>query len=316
MAELRLIADIGGTNARFAVAKNGQYSQVKRVEVDHYVGIQAAVREYLKELPGDLRPTIGVIDIAGPVSGDRVKLTNQNWSFSTAALKDELGFTQLVVVNDFVGAAMAVPFLPQAELYLVGSAQPSAHGAIGVVGPGTGLGMSTLVPNDGGWMLLPGEGGHVTMSPATKEEGRILDFLREGFPHVSAERVLSGAGIVNLYKAVCALQGRTPSLFSPAEVTERATLKADSLCVEAFSHFCAMLGTVAGNLALTVGATGGVYIAGGILPRFREAFANSLFRERFEAKGRLRDYLKKVPTYLILEESPALLGLANLPIDN
>jgi glucokinase len=316
MAELRLIADVGGTNARFAVAEKGQYSQVKRIEVSHYATIQAAVSEYLKGLPGDLRPTIGVIDIAGPVSGDQVKLTNQNWSFSTAALRDELGFTQLVVVNDFVGAAMAVPFLPQADLYLVGPAQPSARGAIGVVGPGTGLGMSTLVPNAGGWMLLPGEGGHVTMSPATQEEGRILDFLRERFPHVSAERVLSGAGIVNLYNALCALQGKAPSPLSPAEVTQRATLKTDPVCVEAFSHFCAMLGTVAGNLALTVGATGGIYIAGGILPRFKEAFANSLFRERFEAKGRLQDYVKKVPSYLILEESPALLGLANLPLNN
>jgi glucokinase len=316
MAELRLIADIGGTNARFAVAKSGQYSHVKRVEVSHYASIQAAIKEYLNELPRDLQPTIGVIDMAGPVSGDHVKLTNQNWSFSTAALRDQLGLKQLVVVNDFVGAAMAVPFLPPADLYPVGPAQSSAHGAIGVVGPGTGLGMSTLVPNAGGWMLLPGEGGHVTMSPATKEEGCVLDYLRERFPHVSAERVLSGAGIVNLYTALCALQGKTPTPFSPAEVTERATLRTDPVCVEAFSHFCAMLGTVAGNLALTVGATGGVYIAGGILPRFKDAFARSLFRERFEAKGRLRDYLEKVPSYLILEESPALLGLANLPIDN
>ncbi len=184
-------------------------------------------------------------------------------------------------------------------------------GPIGIIGPGTGLGVSTLVPDRGQWIMVPGEGGHVTLPAVTAEDDKIIAVLRERWSHISAERVLSGSGLVNLYQALCTIDGRTPEPLSPADVTDHAIRGTDATCVETFRVFCAMLGTVAGNLAVTVGATGGIYLAGGILLRFKDAFASSPFRERFEAKGRFRDYLRKIPTFMILEESPALLGLAN-----
>lgn len=315
MTGLRLIGDIGGTNARFAIAEHGAYRELQHMAVGRYATIQEAVGAYLDGIPRAMRPTSGALAVAGPVSGGRAKLTNLNWSFAIDELKAELGFSRLVVVNDFAGTAMAVPFLPDTHRYLIGPTCPEAIGPVGIIGPGTGLGVSALVKYSGQWVLVPGEGGHTTMTAASPEEGRILDFLRTRWEHVSAERVLSGAGLVNLYEALSSLDGKMPDPLSPAQVTERAMLESDLTCVRAFETFCAMLGTVAGNLALTLGATGGIYIAGGILLRFKEAFASSAFRQRFEDKGRFYEYQKKIPTYLILEESPALLGLANIPME-
>ena len=315
MAALRLIGDIGGTNARFAVAEDGKYRELRHVAVSKYATLQEALADYLLALPDGVRPTCGALAVAGPVSLGRVELTNLNWSFSIAALQAELGLSQLVVINDFAGTAMAVPYLLDDHRCNIGPFPTEAVGPIGVIGPGTGLGVSSLVPHSGKWILVPSEGGHSTMPAATSDEEKILDHLRKRWRHVSAERVLSGSGLVNLYEALCAIEGRSPDRLSPAEITDRAMLGSDLTCVETFNIFCAMLGTVAGNLALTIGAAGGIYIAGGILLRFRDAFARSPFRERFEDKGRFRGYLGKIPTYLILEESPALLGLANLPMD-
>jgi glucokinase len=315
MNGVRVIGDIGGTNARFALAEHGRYAELRQMRVADYPTILDALRDYLHRLPDGRRPTGGALAIAGPVGGDEVKLTNWTWSFSIAKLRAALGLAQLVVVNDFAATALAVPHLQEGERYLIGPARLDAAGPIGVIGPGTGLGVSTLVPAAGSWILLPGEGGHATMPAASDEESRILDRLRARIEHVSAERVLSGAGLVNLYEALSVLAGKTAAPLTPAQVTERAMAASDAECVRAFDTFCAMLGTVAGNLALTVGATGGIYLAGGILPRFKEALAASGFRARFEAKGRLADYLRPIPTWLVLHEEPALLGLANLPIE-
>ncbi|MBN8970167.1 MAG: glucokinase [Rhizobiales bacterium] len=312
---LRLIADIGGTNARFAIAQNGGYSALEHVEVRRFASLHDAAAAYLAKLPSHLKPSEAVIDVAGPVLGDRVTLTNLGWSFSIEGLRQALGLTALRVLNDFAAAAMAVPYLPAADRFLIGPTCPQVRGPIGVVGPGTGLGVGALVPASGKWVLVPGEGGHVTLPTSTPEEDAIAAILRTRWDHVSAERALSGAGLVNLYQAVCTIERITPQSLSPADVTDRAVQGTDPACVRAFGHFCAMLGTVAGDLALTIGATGGVYIAGGILPRFREAFAASGFRERFESKGRFRDLLRRIPSYLILEESPALIGLANMPAE-
>jgi glucokinase len=314
MGELRVVGDIGGTNARFAIADSGRLSELRHVPVSQYATLQDALIEYLASLSDRLRPTAGVLAVAGPVFGDQVRMTNLNWSFSTSALKSALGLSSLVVVNDFAATAMAIPYLPDADCYPVGDLRAKTSGPIGVIGPGTGLGVSLLIPKAGQWVLVPGEGGHVTLPAVTPEEDQILQVLRARWPHVSAERVLSGAGLVNLYEALCRIAGHDPEQLSPADVTTRAMSGADKTCVDVFRIFCSMLGTVAGDLALTVGATGGVYIAGGILLRFKEAFAASPFRQRFEDKGRFGDYLRKVPTVLILEESPALLGLANLPL--
>jgi len=312
---LRIIGDIGGTNARFAVAENGRYGELRHVEVSKYPSLHDALTDYLGTLPGTVHPAAAALDIAGPVLGDVVGLTNAGWRFSISELKQSLALSTLKVVNDFAAAAMAVPYLPQQDLFTVGPLCAEAAGTIGVIGPGTGLGVGGLLPHGTQWLPWSGEGGHVTLPTVTAEEQAIVALLRSRWGHVSAERVLSGAGLVNLYEALCALEGVPPAPMSPAGVTEHAIRGTDPVCVKAFGHFCAMLGTVAGDLALTLGATGGIYIAGGILLRFKEAFAASGFRDRFESKGRFKSLLAGIPTRLILEESPALLGLANMDLD-
>jgi glucokinase len=315
MSELRLIGDIGGTNARFAIAVSGTYRELKHLEVDHYPSLHDALSDYLSMLsPGERTRLAGALAIAGPVLGDKISMTNKAWSFSIEELKRSLNLTSLVVVNDFAANARAIPHLPRPSLFAVGPAIPVPSGNIGVIGPGTGLGVSALIPDGADWALVAGEGGHATLAASNDEEAAIIQMLRRRWNHVSAERVLSGAGLVNLYEALCALNGVEPLMLSPADVTKRAMNRSDELCVKAFACFCEFLGGVAGDLALTVGALGGVYIAGGILLRFKDAFAASAFRQRFESKGRFAAMLEKIPTYLILEESPALIGLANMPI--
>jgi len=311
----RLIGDIGGTNARFAVAESGTYRELRHVEVDRYPSLHDAMADYLKSLPeAERRGLAGALAIAGPVLGDRIALTNQSWSFSVAELKQSLGLISLAVVNDFAATARSIPHLTSQQKFLIGPEIAKAHGNIGVVGPGTGLGMSSLIPNGDGWTLVAGEGGHATLAASTEEEFSIIRMLRKRWSHVSAERVLSGAGLVNLYEALCAIGGIEPLMLSPADVTRRAMERSDEICVRAFAHFCEFLGSVAGDLALTVGASGGIYIAGGILPRFKEALAASNFRERFEAKGRFAKMLAGMPSWLILDDNPGLIGLANMPL--
>lgn len=312
----RLIGDIGGTNARFAIAQGGSYTQLKHVEVDKYPSLHDAMADYLKALPASERTGLaGALDIAGPVLGDRIALTNQAWSFSISELKQGLGLDSLVVVNDFAATARAIPHLTAQQTCAIGPSIANAHGNIGIVGPGTGLGMSSLIPHGGDWTLVAGEGGHATLAASTEEEFAIIQVLRRRWNHVSAERVLSGAGLVNLYEALCALRGIEPLMLQPADVTRRAMDQSDEICMRAFACFCEFLGGVAGDLALTIGAFGGIYIAGGILPRFKEAFAASNFRARFEAKGRFSRMLSGMPTWLIVDENPGLIGLANMPLE-
>ena len=312
----RLIGDIGGTNARFAIAQGGAYRALRHVEVDRYPSLHDALADYLKSLPQSERTGLaGALAIAGPVLGDHIALTNQSWSFSVAELRASLGLVSLAVVNDFAATARSIPHLTPQQIFAVGPVIAKAHGNIGVVGPGTGLGMSSLIPSGDGWTLVAGEGGHATLAASTEEEFAIIRMLRKRWSHVSAERVLSGAGLVNLYEALCALRGIEPLMLMPADVTRRAMDRSDEVCVQAFERFCEFLGSVAGDLALTIGAFGGIYIAGGILLRFKEAFAASNFRERFEAKGRFSKMLAAMPTWLILDETPGLIGLANMPLE-
>jgi glucokinase len=313
--DLRIIGDIGGTHARFALAQHGAYSHLQRSDVTKYKSLFEAMQDYLAALPPDLKPSVAVIDVAGPVRGDEIKMTNLDWSFSADDMKQRLGLKAFRVLNDFAAAASSIPYLPKADCFAIGPDIAGMKGPIGVIGPGTGLGVGALIPNGDRWTLIPGEGGHVSLPASSEIEDRILAVLRKRWAHVSAERVLSGAGLVNLYLALCEIDGVAAAPFTPADVTDHAIRGTDPVCVKAFKHFCDMLGTVAGDLALTLGATGGIYIAGGILLRFKEAFAASGFRARFENKGRFRDWLRTVPTPLILEESPALLGLANVPVE-
>ncbi|PWB61430.1 MAG: glucokinase [Bradyrhizobiaceae bacterium] len=309
---LALVGDIGGTNARFALVQpDGSLARVRTLATEDHPTLADAIAFYFAKFPAE-RPDRAVLAVAAPVTGDQVSMTNHPWRFSIAALQAELGLARLRVINDFVANALAIPHLAPAERAQVGGGAPLAGAPAGVLGPGTGLGVSALVPSHDGFVPIQGEGGHVTMAPADARESAVLDLMRRRYAHVSAERVLCGPGLVNLYNALCELDGVPAAALSAAQITDPRTEAEEPQARAATAMFCAMLGTVAGNLALTLGARGGIYIAGGIVPRLGAAFAESAFRARFEDKGRLRAYLAEIPTYVMTRSEPALLGAASL----
>ncbi|HYE00303.1 MAG TPA: glucokinase, partial [Alphaproteobacteria bacterium] len=270
----------------------------------------AAARSFLDRFAEGARPSRGAFAVALPVTGDMVKMTNNPWAFSIEKTRAALGLSRLTVVNDFTALAMALPRLKPDDRRQVGAGTAQPNKPIALLGAGTGLGVSGLMPlPGGGWQAISGEGGHVTMAASDDREGAVIRWLRNHHGHCSAERVLSGMGIQNLYQALSAVDGRAADPLEPAVVTERALAGTDPVCVEALSMFCAMLGTVAGNLALTLGAHGGVYVAGGIVPRLGAFFDNSAFRARFVAKGRFASYLDPIPTYVVTHPLPAFVGL-------
>ena len=314
-ASARLLADIGGTNARFA----WQESPGAAIELPHtlpadeHASLADAMQQYLQRI-GRAAPPACSIAIANPVVGDQVTMTNHHWTFSIAALKAQMGFAQLLVINDFTALALALPALAPDELRQVGGGTARADHAIALIGPGTGLGVSGLVPDGlGGWLPLQGEGGHITLAGTTPREHAVLELIGRRYGHASAERAVCGQGLVDIHLALMALdhpQAVPPQRAAP-EITAAALDGSDVACVEALGLFCAFLGNAAGNLALTLGAKGGVYIGGGIVPRLGAWFDASPFRARFEAKGRFRAYLAEIPAYVIhAKRSPALLGAA------
>jgi glucokinase len=311
----RLMGDVGGTNARFAVqeAPGAQPTRVVTYPVVEFANFDDCLEAYVGQL-ACARPRQAAVGIANPIVGDHVKMTNFHWAFSIEAVRRKLGFERLLLINDFTALALSLPALQPEHLRRIGAggtAEPK--GAVGLLGPGTGLGVSGLLLDTAGHTLpLGGEGGHVSLAPANAREDKIVAALRDKFGHASAERALSGMGLVNLYEALCAIDGVAAQALDPAAVTGAATAGSDPRCVEAVEIFFALLGGVAGNLALTLGARGGVYIGGGIIPRLGDWIDRSTFRERFVAKGRFRDYLDGIPTWLIhAETSPALIGAAN-----
>jgi glucokinase len=309
----RLLGDIGATNARFALADaEGTPQRVRVLAADDHPSLEAAITAYLSEESFTPPPQEAALAVASPITGDAVTLTNHPWSFSVLRMKQALGLTRLLLVNDFTANALAVPRLRPEDRMPVGGGMPAEGAPIGVLGPGTGLGVSGLVPTPQGYVALASEGGHVTVAPADAREDAVLDRLRQRFDHVSAERVLSGQGLVTLYTTLAEIAGVPAGPFTPAQIADRAIGESEPLVREALAMFCAMLGTVAGNLALTLGARGGIYIAGGIVPRLGARFAESAFRHRFEAKGRMRPYVAAIPTYVVTHQIPAFLGLVAL----
>ena len=308
------VADIGGTHARFALVEPG--GAVTRAEVlrcaDYPSPVEAA-QAYLAG-PGDgAVPTRGAFAIACPIDGDVIALTNSPWHFSLEATRRALGLDRLEAINDFTAVALAAPRLTAADLLPIGGGEARPDFPLIALGPGTGLGVAALVPlPGGGWQPVAGEGGHVTMAAATARESAVLDELRERFDHVSAERLLSGQGLVNLYQALSALSGQQVVYSTPDVICAHGLEGSCPICRETVEMFFAMLGTIAGNLALSFGARGGVFLAGGILPRMVEAFRASGFRARFEAHGRFQPYLAGIPTRLIRHPLPAFVGLAAL----
>lgn len=317
-AALRLLADVGGTNARFALqaGAGGAITQVQTLPCADHATLGDAIEHYLAQQAIQQRPVLGAIAIANPIQGDRVQMTNHHWSFSIAALKAALGLQRLELLNDFTALALALPHLPTAELRQVGG-RPGALAsesttALGLIGPGTGLGVSGLVPDGfGGWIPLQGEGGHVSLPATNAAEEAVLALLWARYGHVSAERAVSGQGLGNLYGALTQRDtGLWPDVLpTAAQVSQGALSGQDPRAHEALSLFFAFLGSVAGNLALTLGAWGGIFLGGGILPRLGARIDSSPFRERFDSKGRFEAHLKPVPVWVIeAQQSPALLG--------
>ena len=311
MSASYLLADIGATNARFALLEGGAFTHVKVLPVADHDTPEDAIRAYLADLPGAERIAGGAFGVAGPVTGDRVMMMNSPWNFSIAAMKRQFGWTVLHVVNDFAANALAVPLISSDDLIQIGEGEPVPEMPAVAVGPGTGLGVAGLVPDHGRWIAVAGEGGNVTLAPMDSREGAIIDILRRQYAHVSVETVLSGPGLVNLYESLCELAGKPATPSTPEHITHLYP-GCDPQCREAVAIFCAILGTFAGDLALTFGARGGIYIMGGIVPKIIEIFRHSAFRERFEFKGRYRNYLSAIPTYVVMHPYPAFLGLRTL----
>ena len=311
----RLLGDVGGTNARFAwqEAEGAALRDILTLPCAGFPALADALTAYLHRV-GRPAPPWCAIGIATPVTGDEVRMTNHPWAFSITALQAEFGFERVVVINDFTALALALPDLGAHELKQLGGGSPVADAPMALIGPGTGLGVSGLLPcgEPGRWVALQGEGGHVTLAPGNAREEAVLQLLRRDFGHASAERAVCGPGLVALYAALCELDGSAAAAPAGAsQITARALDGSNAQCVEALDLFCAFLGNVAGNLALTLGARGGVYIGGGIVPRLGAAVERSRLRACFEDKGRFRSYLEPIPVFLIhTAVSPALLGAA------
>lgn len=315
-----LVADIGGTNARFGVvAGPGRAVEGVRVlSVAAHAGPVAAARAYLQGCPADFEPPrSAAFALATALEGDRIELTNAAWSFSRRETQAELGLKTLLCLNDFEAQALSLPLLGGAQLRLWGSvpaaplAAPSGT-VMAVIGPGTGLGVGGVVRAGLLWLALPGEGGHVTLAAGNDFESEVLRHARCEFPHVSAERLLSGIGLPVLCRSVAAALGSTEAVagLTTEQIVARGLSRESVVCDRSLDLFCALLGSFAGNVALTMGARGGVFIAGGIVPRLGERFFSSEFRQRFEAKGRFQPFLAAIPTALITDTLAALSGAA------
>jgi len=309
---LRLIADIGGTNARFALsARPDTFTDVRVLACADFPGITDAVRHYLR-MTGEPAISDVVIAIATPLLGDEVRMTNHHWTFSIERTRLDLELRTLLVINDFSALAMSLPFLPVADLRRLDRHEETRVGVKAVVGPGTGLGVAGLVPTSRGWQPVATEGGHVTLAPASPLELEILRVLWKKYAHVSAERVVSGTGIPLLYHALCEITGvqAVAGITDAAGVVALADAGAGSAANETLTVFSRLLGGVAGNVALTFGSTGGLYIGGGVVGKLGRHFDIDAFRERFLSKGRFAAYLEAIPNYLILDGHPAFIGAA------
>jgi glucokinase len=308
----RLLADIGATHARFALqTAPGAYRSVRVLKCDDFDGIVALLRFYLSE-HSEVRLNHAALALANPVDGDYVRMTNRPWAFSTDAVRRELGLATLLIVNDFTALAMAIPGLKPENLMQVGPGKPVPGAVLGVLGPGTGLGVSGGIPTVDGFVTLGSEGGHVNFAPSDEREFAILQTAWREWTHVSNERLISGPGMEIILRALAERNGIDAPARDSAAIIAAAMDDQDPLCLEVLECFCGMLGGAAANLAVTLGAFGGIFIGGGIVPRLGEWFRSSPFRARFEAKGRFSGYIAEIPTYVISTPHVAFDGVANI----
>ena len=307
----RLLADIGGTNARFALQTERGLANIRVMACAEHPTFDAAVHSYLAAV-GTPAVRHAAIGIANPVHGDWVQMTNHDWAFSIEATREAMGLSTLLVMNDFTALALSLPHLPQEDLVQVGGTATVPGAAIGLLGAGTGLGISGLIPASGGAVgALAGEGGHVSFTPFDEQEIDLWRFAHARHGHVSAERILSGPGLQLIHEWLSTRAGVSFQPLTAAEISRRGLEGHDALCCNAIDMFCGALGTVAGDLALILGARGGMYVGGGIVPKFGEYFARSPFRSRFQDKGRFSKYLAAIPVFVITSAWPSLIGAAS-----
>ncbi|MGA4541020.1 glucokinase [Uniformispora flossi] len=310
-----LVADIGGTNARFGLvtAPGAAAERVLVLRAAEHPDLEAAVEQYLTAV-GAGRPGAVCAAVAGPVTGDRFRFTNGTWALSISDTRRRLGVDALHLINDFEALALSLPHLGDDDLVVIGDRRPDTSLPMAVLGPGTGLGVAGLVPvPGGGYVPLPGEGGHMLLRPGHGVDAEAIEVLlgeRGGFGMVTAEHVLSGPGLTRLYRHVATSHDATPEALSPADISGRALAGTDPLCTETIELFCRLLGTFAGSVALTLGARGGVFLAGGVLPRIAELLLDSEFRAGFETNPTMAAYLHRISTVLVTAPYPALVGAA------
>lgn len=306
--KLALVGDIGGTNARFALWEDQQFHSVRVFPTADYTSPEHAIGVYLQDLglnKGDLGSVC--LAVAGPVSGDEFRFTNSHWRLSRTAFCQALQIEQLLLINDFTAMALGMTRLKPDEYQRVCAGEADPYRPAVVIGPGTGLGVGTLLNLGSSWMALPGEGGHVDLPVGNAREAQLRAHIEADIGHVSAETILSGGGLLRLYQAICAVDGHVPEHDSPARISE-AALAGEAVALATVEQFCRFLGRVAGNNVLTVGGRGGVYIVGGVIPRFLPLFLASGFAQSFGDKGCMSDYLRDIPVWVVTAEFSGLLG--------
>jgi glucokinase len=311
MSSSVLLGDIGATNARFALLSNGNLDAMRIFEVAKFAQFADVLAAFIKEHCRQTQIHQALLAIAGPIKGERVLLTNSSWVIDARELQTDFGLPARIV-NDFEAVALSLTSLTSDDLAQIGGGRSEAGTPMAVLGPGSGLGVACLIDRPERRVVIASEGGHATLAPTCEQEDQIVNQLRKRFGHVSAERAISGSGLENIYHALAALEGLEIPPLSATEITKNAISGESQLAKRSLDAFSAFLGSFAGSVALTFGARGGVYIAGGISPRILNFLVRSEFRNRFEAKGRFRSYLEAIPTYVITHPAAALIGLKSL----
>ena len=312
---LRMVADVGGTNTRIALfdESSGEFQALQTYTNREYARFPDLVLTWMDDLA--VRPERGCIAIASPLDGDQVQMVNMDWSFSRRAFAEETGLATLGWINDFVGNAYALPHLAVADRVELHPGGDGLVKKLAAVGPGTGLGGATVQEMAGQWLATACEPGHAGLSPGSLEELAVFEALLGEFDNIYAELLVSGPGLLRLYRTLAAVRDATGSATTPAEVSSAALEQREPLAVDALSMFCGLLGSVCGDFVLSGGAYGGLYLAGGIVPRMIPFLDDSNFHARFCNKGALTPVLEQVPVYAITAEQPGLLGAAHAPIE-
>jgi len=311
-----IVADIGGTNARFGLVTSVNHkAQEFVVENQHtfasaeFEGVEQAVACYQETLGGE-KVGGACLAVAGPVAGDHIKLTNLNWNICVSEAQRQLGLSKLQIINDFAAYAYAIQYLDQRHLRTINEGAGIADSPIAVVGPGTGFGVAALVKQNGRTNVLASEGGHMSLAANTALQAAVKEQLSRKYSLVSIERVFSGPGLRHLYHALAAVEGAKTQAYRTSEISHRALDGSDEMCQRTLALFCSWLGSVIGDLALALGARGGVFLGGGILPRIADFLLESDFQQSFKAKDQMSHYLADIPVQLVTEGNSALLGAA------